>query len=140
VLLADREAGVVGAAHAGWRGARGGVIANTVAEMEGLGARRERIAAAVGPCIAQASYEVGDDLRAEFAADDARFFAPGAAGRWQFDLAAYVAQALAEAGAGRIEVIARDTYAEADCFYSFRRATHLGEPAYGRQLSLIGIA
>lgn len=140
VLLADREAGVVGAAHAGWRGARGGVIANTVAEMEKLGARRERIAAAVGPCIAQPSYEVGDDLRAEFAIGDARFFAPGAAGRWQFDLAAYVTQALAEAGVGRIEVIARDTYAEADRFYSFRRATHLDEPAYGRQLSLIGIA
>lgn len=140
VLLADREAGVVGAAHAGWRGARGGVIANTVAEMEKLGARRERIAAAVGPCIAQASYEVGGDFRAEFAAGDARFFAPGAAGRWQFDLAAYVAHALAEAGAGRIEVIARDTYAEPDLFYSFRRATHRGEPAYGRQLSLIGIA
>ena len=140
VLLADRAAGVVGAAHAGWRGARGGVIANTVDEMEKLGARRERIAAAVGPCIAQPSYGVGDDLRAEFATRDARFFAPGAAGRWQFDLAAFVAHALADAGIARIEVIARDTYAEPELFFSFRRATHCGEPAYGRQLSLIGIA
>jgi polyphenol oxidase len=140
VLLTDREAGVVGAAHAGWKGAHGGVIANTVAAMEALGASRERIAAAVGPCIAQASYEVSDDFRALFGPDDTRFFAPGAAGHWQFDLPAYVAATLRQAGIAAIEVLGRDTYEDAGSFYSFRRATHRGEATYGRQLSLIGIA
>jgi YfiH family protein len=139
VLLADPEAGVVGAAHAGWKGAHLGVIANTIAAMEALGAKRTRIAAAVGPCIRQPSYEVTDEFRAQFAADDARFFAPGAPGRWQFDLPGYVAQALERAGVETIEVLARDTYAEAQAFYSFRRATHREEPSYGRQLSLIGM-
>jgi polyphenol oxidase len=139
ILFADRAAGVVGAAHAGWRGAHGGVIGNTVAAMEALGARREQIAAAVGPCIAQGSYEVGADFRTQFAQSDARFFAPGAEGRWQFDLPGYAAHRLAEAGVGRIEVLGRDTYAEADTFFSYRRATHRGEPTYGRLLSLIGL-
>ena len=139
VLLADAEAGVIGAAHAGWRGAHGGVIGNTVAVMEALGARRERIAAAVGPCIAQASYEVSEDFRAQFAETDARHFAPGAPGHWQFDLPGYVAQALAEAGVAMIDVLGHDTYTDPARFFSFRRATHLGEPTYGRQLSLIGL-
>jgi len=139
VLLADAEAGVVGAAHAGWRGAHGGVIENTVAAMVALGAKRGRIAAAVGPCIAQASYEVGQDFRGQFGESDARFFVPSAPGHWQFDLAGYVAHGLAASGAGTIEVLGRDTYGDASTFYSFRRATHLGETTYGRQLSLIGM-
>lgn len=139
VLLADREAGVIGAAHAGWRGAHGGVIEATVAAMEALGARREGIAAAVGPCIAQASYEVGEDLRAQFAGEGERFFVPGEGGRWQFDLPGYVAARLAESRVGKLEVLPCDTYADPARFYSFRRATHRGEPTYGRQLSLIGL-
>lgn len=139
VLLADPAAGVVGAAHAGWRGAHAGVAENTVAAMEALGATRGGIAAAVGPCIAQASYEVSEDFRAQFGESDARFFTPGAPGHWQFDLPGYVGQALAASGVGTIEVLGRDTYAEPGTFYSFRRATHRSEPSYGRQLSLIGM-
>lgn len=139
VLLADREAGVVGAAHAGWQGAHGGVIGNTVAAMCALGARPARIVAAVGPCIAQPSYEVGEEFRARFDAGQARFFAPGRPGRWQFDLPGYVVARLEQAGVGTIEVLARDTYAEPAAFYSYRRATHRGEAAYGRQLSLVGL-
>lgn len=139
VLLADREAGVIGAAHAGWRGAHGGVIEATVAAMEALGARRAAIAGAVGPCIAQASYEVGEDLRAQFAGEGDRFFVPGEGGRWQFDLPGYVAARLAESRVGKLEVLPCDTYADPARFYSFRRATHRGEPTYGRQLSLIGL-
>ncbi len=139
VLLADAQAGVVGAAHAGWRGAVGGVVANTIAAMEGLGARRESIRAAVGPCIAQASYEVGPGMRDDFPQAARRFFAPGEGDRWQFDLAGYVADRLAEAGVGGVEVVARDTYGEAGSFYSYRRATHLKEAHYGRHASLIGL-
>jgi YfiH family protein len=139
VLFADREAQVIGAAHAGWRGAHGRVIEATVAAMEALGARRENIAAAVGPCIAQPSYEVSDDFRAQFPQEVARFFAPGAPGRWQFDLPGYVADRLAESRVGHVEVTGRDTYADPSRFYSFRRATHRDEPTYGRQLSLIGL-
>jgi YfiH family protein len=139
VLLADRAAGVIGAAHAGWRGARGGIIEATVAAMEALGARRENIAAAVGPCIAQPSYEVSDDFRGAFPPEAARFFARGAPGHWQFDLPAYVAARLAESRVGEVEVLPCDTYADPERFYSFRRATHRGEPTYGRQLSLIGL-
>ncbi|MCT2557973.1 peptidoglycan editing factor PgeF [Tsuneonella sp. YG55] len=139
VLLADRTAGVVGAAHAGWRGAHGGVIGNTVAVMEALGARAERIAAVVGPCIAQPSYEVTDAFREQFAEAEARFFAPGRDGHCQFDLPGYVAHRLAESSVGHVAVLNRDTYAEEAAFFSFRRATHRGEPTYGRQISLIGL-
>ena len=139
VLFADREAEVIGAAHAGWRGAHGGVIEATVAAMETLGARREGIAAAVGPCIAQPSYEVSDDFRAQFTDADERFFSAGAPGHWQFDLPGYVASRLTESRVGRIDVLPCDTYADPARFYSFRRATHRGEPTYGRQLSLIGL-
>ena len=136
VLLTDPGAAVIGAAHAGWRGAQGGVIEATVAAMEALG---EAICAAVGPCIAQPSYEVGGDMRARFADADARFFAPGAQGHWQFDLPGYVASRLVESRVGQVEVLPHDTYADPGRFYSFRRATHRGEPTYGRQLSLIGL-
>ncbi len=140
VLLADSAAGVVGAAHAGWRGALGGVTDATIAAMEGLGARRERIVAAVGPCIAQASYEVDDAFRSRFLAADpanARFFAAGATPH--FDLEAYVVDRLLAAGVGEVEPVHLDTYADAGRFFSYRRATHAGEPDYGRQLSVIGL-
>lgn len=142
VLLADAEAGVVGAAHAGWKGALAGVTDATIAAMEALGARRERIAAAIGPCIARASYEVDEGFLRRFAADDPandRFFAPGRPGRHQFDLEAYVAHRLAAAGLRRIEATGLDTYSDEGRFFSYRRTTHRGEPDYGRQISLIGL-
>jgi YfiH family protein len=142
VLLADREAGVIGAAHAGWKGAIGGVVENTVAAMLARGARRDAIAAAIGPTIAQPSYEVDELFRARFLADhspNARFFAAGKPGHWQFDLPGYVAARLVSAGVAHVENLKLDTYAAPDRFYSFRRATHRGEPAYGRQMSLIGL-
>jgi YfiH family protein len=142
VLFADREAGVVGAAHAGWKGAIGGVTDATIVAMEALGARRERIAAAVGPCIARASYEVDDAFAQRFAAHDPaneRFFAAGKPGHHQFDLEAYVVHRLAAAGLKRIEALGLDTYPDEERFFSFRRATHRGEPDYGRQISIIGL-
>ena len=139
VLLADVDAGVVGAAHAGWRGARAGVIENTVKAMESLGARRNSIAAAIGPTIAQPNYEVDADFRARFDEEDEAFFVQGKGDRLQFDLPAYVARRLHDAGVGMIEDLALDTYADAVRFHSFRRATHCGEPTDGRQLSVIAL-
>ncbi|MEO5493979.1 MAG: peptidoglycan editing factor PgeF [Sphingomonas sp.] len=142
VLLADLEAGVVGAAHAGWKGAIGGVTDATLLAMEALGARRDRIRAAIGPCIARASYEVDAAFQRRFEADDPaneRFFAPAREGHAQFDLEAYVAHRLAAAGIRTVEAMGLDTYSQEDRFYSFRRATHRGEPAYGRQISIIGL-
>jgi len=142
VLLADATAGVIGAAHAGWKGALGGVIEATAAAMESLGASRARIAAAIGPTIARRSYEVDDAFLARFAEVDPeneRFFAAGRPGHHQFDLEAYVAARLAEAGIARVEALGLDTYAEPDRFFSFRRATHRGEKDYGRQISLIAL-
>jgi YfiH family protein len=141
ILLADREAGVIGAAHAGWKGAFTGVAENTVRAMVALGARAESIVAVVGPCIAQGSYEVDEAFRARFAAADSatvRFFDPARPGRWQFDLEAYVAARLRGAGVGQVETLGLDTYSAPERFYSFRRATHRGEASYGRQISLIG--
>ena len=143
VLLADAEAGVVGAAHAGWKGAIGGVTDATIAAMEALGARRDRIAAAIGPCIARASYEVDAAFRRRFEEDDPsneRFFADARDGHAQFDLEGYVMQRLALAGVRRIEALGLDTYADEARFYSYRRATHRGEPNYGRQIAIIGLA
>lgn len=142
VLAADAEAGVVGAAHAGWKGAIGGVTDALVAAMERLGAQRNRIAAATGPCIGRASYEVDDAFAERFAADDPaneRFFSAGRAGHHMFDIEAYVAARLAAAGVGRVETLGLDTYAAPERFFSYRRATHRGEPGYGRQISLIGL-
>lgn len=142
VLLADREAGVIGAAHAGWKGAIGGVTEATVAAMEVLGARRDRIAAAIGPCIAQASYEVDSGFRDRFIATDAgnaAFFAQGRTAHWQFDLEGYVELRLAQSGLTAVERLGLDTYPDVDRFYSFRRATHRGEATYGRQISLIAL-
>lgn len=143
VLLADAEAGVIGAAHAGWRGAMAGVTDQAIAAMISLGAKVGRIAAAVGPCIARASYEVDHAFAERLLSDDAdneRFFAEGPGGSPHFDLEAYVVARLAAAGVKRIEATGLDTYALEDRFYSYRRATHRIEPTYGRQLSLIGLA
>lgn len=142
VLLADRTAGVIGAAHAGWKGAVGGVTDAAIAAMEALGARRDRIVAAIGPCIAQASYEVDSGFAANLTAKDAanaRFLAPGQPGHFQFDLEGYVVARLESAGIARVEPLGLDTYGDPDRFYSFRRATHRQEPTYGRQFSLIGL-
>ena len=142
VLLADSEAGVVGAAHAGWRGALAGVTDSAIAAMEALGASRTRIAAAIGPCIASPSYEVEGGFRRTFLEEDeanARFFAAGQSGRPHFDLPGYVRHRLLAAGIGEVETITIDTYAEEDRFFSYRRSVHRGEPDYGRQLSLIGV-
>lgn len=143
VLLADVEAGVVGAAHAGWRGATAGVTDQAIAAMISLGARIERIAAAVGPCIARASYEVDHEFAERLLADDPendRFLCDGPGGNPHFDLEAYVVARLAAAGIRRIEATSLDTYKLEDRYFSYRRATHRIEPTYGRQLSLIGLA
>lgn len=143
VLLADPQAGIVGAAHAGWKGAIGGVTDRTIDAMEALGAERSRICAAIGPCIARASYEVDAGFARRFQEQDPeneRFFSDGRPDHFQFDLEGYVASRLAAAGVGRVEMLGLDTYPDADRFYSFRRATHRGEPGYGRQISLIGLS
>lgn len=143
VLLADAEAGVVGAAHAGWRGATAGITDQAVAAMLSLGARVERIAAAVGPCIARASYEVDQAFVDRLLADDPeneRFIGEGPTGNPHFDLEAYVVARLAAAGVRQVEATGLDTYVLEQRFYSYRRASHRDEPAYGRQISLIGLA
>ncbi len=144
VLFADPQGHVIGAAHAGWRGALAGVIEATVAAMEKLGAARGRVRAAIGPMIRQANYEVGPDLIARFAAEDAassRFFAPAARdGHALFDLAGYVAARLARAGVTQIEDVKLCTYAEPDRFFSYRRATHRAEADYGRHINAIALA
>jgi len=141
VLLADAEAGVIGAAHAGWKGALMGVVESVLTQMESLGAVRERVAAAVGPCIAQVNYEVGEDFHDRFRdadSDNSRFFTLAErAGHFRFDLEGYVVHRLREAGVARVEGVFRDTYSHENEFYSFRRATHRGETSYGRQISAI---
>ena len=142
VLFADARAGIVGAAHAGWKGALAGITDATLAAMVAIGADPTRVAAAIGPCIARASYEVDDGFARRFEAADSvneRFFAPARAGHHRFDLEAYVAHRLAIAGVERIEALGMDTYAETARFYSYRRATHRDEPDYGRQISVIGL-
>lgn len=140
VLFADPHAGVVGAAHAGWKGALGGVLESTVAAMESLGARRDNIVAVLGPSISQANYEVGPEFVARFTAADpgnARYFAPsGRPGHALFDLNLYTVDRLGRAGV-RAGQLGRCTYAEEDLFYSYRRTTHRGEADYGRQISAI---
>lgn len=140
VLMADAEAGVIGAAHAGWKGALGGVLENTVGAMEQLGARRERIVAVLGPSISAENYEVGPEFVGRFTAVDAsnaRYFAPSARpGHALFDLNAYTIDRLSQAGV-TAHGIGRCTYAEEDLFYSYRRTTHRSEPDYGRQISAI---
>lgn len=142
VLFADAENHVIGAAHAGWRGALAGVTDSTIAAMERLGARRENIHAAIGPCIGQPSYEVDEGFRGQFLDADSsneRFFVAGPAGKPHFDLEGYVVHRLIAAGIGEVEALNLDTYADPERFFSYRRATHLGEADYGRQVSLIGL-
>ena len=142
VLLADPAAGVVAAAHAGWKGALCGIVEATVAEMERRGASRGRIAAAVGPCIARKSYEVDEGFLRRFAEADPeheRFFSLGRERHYQFDLEGFVLARLAAAGLTRIEALGEDTYSQPERFFSYRRATHKGEADYGRQVSLIAL-
>ena len=141
VLFADGAAGVIGAAHAGWKGAVAGVLENTIAAMEKLGAKRARIAAAIGPSISQANYEVGQDLRDRFDSDDGRFFGPSdRPGHFRFDLPGYVRRRLEKAGLTETADTALCTYPAANGFFSYRRTTHLGEADYGRELSAIVVA
>src|SRR5215470_285112 len=143
VLFADPQAGVIGAAHAGWRGALTGVTDATIAAMEQLGADRRRIAVAVGPMIRQRNYEVGADLIDKFRADDAaseRFFAPATrANHAMFDLAGYVVARLRKAGIAQIEDLDLCTYADPARFFSYRRTTHRGESDYGRHVNAIAL-
>ena len=144
VLFADSEAGVVGAAHAGWKGAFTGVLEATIAAMEGLGARRERIVAVLGPTISKSAYEVGPEFRARFleaAEANAAFFTPSArADHHQFDLPAFIGSRLRAAGLGTVDDLALCTYADPARFFSYRRTTHAGEPDYGRLLHAITLA
>jgi len=141
VLLADGAAGVVGAAHAGWRGALAGVVDAVVEVMARLGADARRMTAAVGPTIGPASYEVGPEFPAPFLQDDptnAAFFAPARRdGHFMFDLPGYVTRRLERSGIGRVEALARDTCTEAEDFFSYRRTVLAGETRYGRNLSAI---
>lgn len=141
ILFADREAGVVAAAHAGWKGALAGVEQSTVRAMEALGAKRARIAAVIGPCISGAAYEVGHEFRAQFIAKDAtfdRYFAtPPGALKPHFDLPAFMRDRLRALDLAEVAWVGACTYADATQWFSFRRATHRGEPDYGRQISVI---
>lgn len=142
VLFADIERDIVGAAHAGWKGALGGVTDNVIAAMIALGARREKIVTTIGPCIGRASYEVSDDFSKTFEGADSaneRFFAGGKAGHHYFDIEAYVIHRLSAAGITRIDPLGLDTYADPQRFFSYRRTCHAAEAGYGRQISLIGI-
>ena len=143
ILFADTEAGVIGAAHSGWKGTRDGVSEATVAAMERLGARRSRIHAAIGPAIQQKSYEVGPEFPERFTSLDAateRFFIPSSrAGHFMFDLPGLVAARLAALGLGSVERSPHDTAAEGELFFSYRRAILQGEPDYGRGLSAIAL-
>lgn len=140
VLFSDPEAGVIGAAHAGWRGARDGVLEATLDAMEALGAERANICAVIGPSISQSAYEVGPEFFDDFITHDAandRFFAAGEMDRWMFDLPAYGLHRMHTAGIGEAVWTRHCTYTEADRFYSYRRATHNREADYGRLISTI---
>lgn len=143
VLLADLRAGVVGAVHAGWKGAFGGVLEATVSAMVSIGATPAAITAVLGPTIAQASYEVGDEFRARFTDHDpgyTRFFGPSQRpNHAQFDLPAFILMRLRAAGVGLAESLALNTYADEARFFSYRRATHRGEPDYGRLVAAIAL-
>lgn len=141
VLLADEEAGVVGAAHAGWRGAAFGVLENTIEAMVSLGAEASRIAALVGPCIAPQSYDVGEDMRREFLQADLRsdlFFTSVGTGKYRFDLPGYVLARLERLGIEAAEWVGEDTYALESKYFSHRRSSQKGRPC-GRQISVIGL-
>ncbi|MEJ5218448.1 peptidoglycan editing factor PgeF [Cognatishimia sp. D5M38] len=140
VLFADPKSGVIGAAHAGWKGAVSGVLEATVDAMESLGAKREAIRAVVGPSISQAAYEVGPELRDQFIdgdPDNSRFFAKGDGDRFMFDLPGYGVHRLQAAGVGFAEWNGHCTYSDPDRFYSYRRTTHAKEADYGRLIAVI---
>ncbi len=140
VLFHDPRAGVIGAAHAGWKGALGGVLEATVAAMEGLGAARADIHAVIGPCISQSAYEVGPEFREAFRAlapESGRFFAPGRADRLHFDLPGFSLARLEALGLGGAEWTGHCTYADPARFYSWRRTVHAGERDYGRLIAAI---
>ncbi len=144
VLFAEPQARVVAAAHAGWKGAFIGILESTIAAMERLGASREKIVAVLGPTISADAYEIGPEFSARFIAADAgneRFFRPSSrAGHSMFDLPAYIVARLEAAGLSAVGNLGLCTYADEARFYSFRRATHRGEPDYGRLLSAITLA
>ncbi len=143
ILFADKAAGVIGAAHAGWRGAVDGVLENTIAAMEALGATRANIAAALGPTIAQPSYEVDAPFRARFPDDAEPFFAPAperdGVARWHFDLPGFIMAQLTAAGLSKIADTGRDTFSHVARYHSHRRSTQAGEANYGRQISMIAL-
>jgi polyphenol oxidase len=140
VLFADPLAGVIGAAHAGWKGAKGGILEATLDAMEHLGAKRANINAVIGPCISQAAYEIGPEFFETFTDDDPatrRFFANGLGEKMLFDLPGYGLWRLREAGIGQAEWCGHCTYSTPEKFFSYRRTTHLGEADYGRLISVI---
>jgi len=143
ILFADREAQVIGAAHAGWKGALDGVLEASIAAMEGLGARRAAIHAVLGPAIAQKSYEVGAEFAERFLAASESyggfFSASLREGHFLFDLPGFIAMRLRAAGIGSFEDLGRDTYSEPEWFYSYRRSVHQNEPDYGRQIAAIAL-
>lgn len=143
ILLADPQAGVIGATHAGWRGAVDGVIENTIVAMEALGASRRNMAAVLGPTIAQPSYEVDLPFRDRFPASADRFFVPAAPRngmrRWHFDLPGFITTRLADADIGKIADLGRDTFSLVARYHSHRRSTQAGEANYGRQISMIAL-
>jgi YfiH family protein len=143
LLFSDASSGVIGAAHSGWKGALTGMVEALVEAMEKLGARRADISAALGPTIAQASYEVGPEFFARFEAEDksyAHFFAPSSRpGHFLFDLPGFIALRVERAGVGRFEDLALDTYSDEARFFSYRRTTHRGEPDYGRLVAAIAL-
>jgi YfiH family protein len=144
VLFRDPVSGVIGAAHAGWKGAQAGILEATVDAMQALGANARDIIAVIGPCIGQASYEVGPEFPQPFIEQDAantRFFVSGhRAGRFMFDLGGYAKARLERRGLGRVERFDHDTCGDEERFFSYRRATLRGEPDYGREISVIGLA
>ncbi|MEM6577092.1 MAG: peptidoglycan editing factor PgeF [Pseudomonadota bacterium] len=140
VLFADKDAHVIGAAHAGWRGALDGILEATVDAMERLGARREHIVATIGPAISHSAYEVGQDFFERFSDHDAKtaaFFMNGKPGKYHFDLPGYGVYRLQQAGVGKAHWLGRCTYSEPGQFFSYRRATHAREADYGRLISAI---
>jgi hypothetical protein len=142
ILLADAQAGVIGAAHSGWKGTLGNIAAATVAAMQALGADPARITAAIGPCIQRASYEVDEAFSARFLAlspEHDRFFTDGRPGHPHFDLPGFITQSLAQAGVRTIITTGENTYTDAANWFSFRRSTHGAKPDYGRQISLIAL-
>ncbi len=144
VLFADKRGSVIAAAHAGWKGALGGVLENTVETMVDLGTDKKEIRAAIGPCISQAAYEVGEEFKQQFVGTDAtyeRFFVLGEReGHWQFDLPGFVSDRLDKIGVESFAEKADCTYGDPSRFFSYRRATHRGEGDYGRQISVIALA